>query len=239
MPAIAIGVAKAPRAGVGQSGDTVEVIERPRGGVSVVMVDGQGSGAAAKRLSLQLVNKAAALIGDGARDGAVVRAVHDTLYALRDGRVSATLTILSVDLEAGALLISQSGANPVVVLEGDNKRSTFEGTETPLGVHVRIRPKVTSLPIASPTVMISCTDGVIHAGRRFGQPAGFGADGIRGLIQTPRNGAGAQRLAETILDAALDADNGRAQDDMAVMVVSVLPTQERQWTRRLALEIPF
>ena len=181
MPAIAIGVAKAPRAGVGESGDTVEVIERPRGGVSVVMVDGQGSGQAAKRLSLQLVNKAAALIGDGARDGAVVRAVHDTLYALRDGRVSATLTILSVDLEAGALLVSQGGTTPVVVLDDQGTPTTLEGTQTPLGVHVRIRPKVTSLPLATSTVMVSCTDGVINAGRRFGHPETFGAAGVAKL----------------------------------------------------------
>src|SRR5918997_1197746 len=46
-----IGIAKVAKYAVRDSGDTVEVVERPGGGISVVLVDGQGSGAAAKALS--------------------------------------------------------------------------------------------------------------------------------------------------------------------------------------------
>jgi hypothetical protein len=80
---IRIGIAKANKYAVAECGDSVEVAERPRGGISAILADGQGSGKAAKQTSSLVVNRAASLIAEGARDGAVARAVHDYLYAMR------------------------------------------------------------------------------------------------------------------------------------------------------------
>ena len=92
---VQVEVAKLGKYAVGVSGDSVEVVERPCGGISIVIVDGQGHGKAAKRMSLMIANKAAGLIEDGARDGAVMRVINDHLYAFRDGQVSATATLIS------------------------------------------------------------------------------------------------------------------------------------------------
>jgi len=75
-----VAVAKVPRYGELESGDTLETIERPGGGFSFVLVDGQGSGRSAKTLSHLVATRAITLLKDGARDGAVARAVHDYLY---------------------------------------------------------------------------------------------------------------------------------------------------------------
>ena len=72
-----------------ESGDTVEVVERPRGGVSIVVADGQRSGRSAKAISNIVVRKAIALLAEGVRDGAVARATHDYLHLQRGGKVSA------------------------------------------------------------------------------------------------------------------------------------------------------
>ena len=70
---IELGIAKVNKYASRESGDTAEVVERPGGGISVVVVDGQGSGAAAKALSLMLTAKAITLLKEGVRDGAVAR----------------------------------------------------------------------------------------------------------------------------------------------------------------------
>lgn len=239
MPSIVIGVAKRPKEGTRQSGDTVELVERPRGGFSVVLVDGQGSGPGAKRTSHHIVNRAAALVAEGARDGAVVRAVHDALYAMRDGQVSATLTLLSADLEAQTLLISQGGSVPVILkVDGEESVRVLKGTERPLGVHVRVRPQVTQLPLKQNQVVVACTDGVVDAGKRLGHPP-FGPEGIADCMHIMTSGADAQRLAETILAGAVAADQGRARDDMAVVVLGIVNTEVTSCTRTLALECPF
>src|SRR4028119_587817 len=78
-------VAKVGKYASPESGDTIEMIERPKGGFSLVMVDGQGSGRGAKTLSNLVTARAVAMLKDGARDGAVARAVHDYLFGYRKG----------------------------------------------------------------------------------------------------------------------------------------------------------
>ncbi|MBX6341209.1 MAG: serine/threonine-protein phosphatase, partial [Thermomicrobiaceae bacterium] len=80
-------VSKTHKYALRESGDTVEVVERPGGGFSLVIVDGQGSGAAAKLLSLLVAGRAVGLLSEGVRDGAAARAAHDYLYATRGGKV--------------------------------------------------------------------------------------------------------------------------------------------------------
>ena len=63
-----------------ESGDTLEMIERPHGGLSMVLVDGQMSGRSAKAISNVVARKAIQLLGEGVRDGAAARAAHDYLY---------------------------------------------------------------------------------------------------------------------------------------------------------------
>src|ERR1043165_8622420 len=86
MLTIQVAAAKIPRHGSVESGDTLEVIERPGGGFSFVLVDAQGSGRGAKTLSNMVATRALSLLKDGARDGAVARAVHDYLYTYRMGQ---------------------------------------------------------------------------------------------------------------------------------------------------------
>ena len=98
---INVAVAKINKYAVSESGDTLEIVERPNGGVSVVMADGQTSGRGAKAISTMVVRKVISLLADGVRDGAAARAASDYLYTERDGKVTACLNILSVDLQTG------------------------------------------------------------------------------------------------------------------------------------------
>jgi hypothetical protein len=109
---LTVGVAKVSKWAVRESGDTLEVIERPHGGLSLVLADGQGSGQAAKDLSNLVAKKAIGLLADGVRDGAVARAVHDFLFHYRHGQVSATLNIVSADLVSRTLVVSRNNPCP-------------------------------------------------------------------------------------------------------------------------------
>lgn len=96
---VRIGVAKVRKYATSESGDTLEVVERPNGGLSVVLADGQSSGRGAKRISNMVVRKVVSLLAEGVRDGAAARAASDYLFTERQGKVQATLNILSVDLQ--------------------------------------------------------------------------------------------------------------------------------------------
>ena len=231
---IRIGVAKVGRYASGESGDSVEVVERPRGGLSVVIVDGQGHGRAAKRISHQIAGKAAALIGDGARDGAVMRAISDFLYTIRDGKVSATVSILTSDLEARSLIVSRNSNCPVVVGHQDGS-SCLDGGVNPIGVHKSNRPMISHWPAYPGTVLVGFTDGIINSGcHSKGQP--FSMDEVFQLVRT--DSPNPQMLANRMLDMAVERDNGRPRDDMLVAVLAMCDREDALGTRQMTVNYP-
>src|SRR5215210_695110 len=125
---VQIAVVKTNKYATRESGDTVEVVERPHGGFSVVLADGQGSGRSAKNISHLVTTKAVSLIKDGVRDGAVARSVHDYLYAYRGGKVSATLVILTVDLATRTLVLSRNSHCPILLSRPDEPGLTVIDT---------------------------------------------------------------------------------------------------------------
>ena len=233
---VEIAVAKAAKYAVHESGDSVEVIERPRGGLSVVMADGQRSGRSAKAISNIAVRKAMSLLSEGVRDGAVARAAHDYLRTQRRGQVSAELTIVSVDLETRTLVISRNSQCPVLLNEGDAWRALDDPSET-VGIRERTRPVIVELPLAAGQTAIAFTDGVLHAGERTGRrldplqiAQSLGCQPV----------CAAQRLADGLLSAALEADDGRPGDDVTVVVVQVterLDDSEPE-VRRMTVSFP-
>ena len=134
-------VAKVSRYASLESGDTVEVIERPLGGLSLVLADGQSSGKGAKGISNLAAGKAIALLAEGVRDGAAARAAHDYLRAQREGKVSATLNIVSADLVTRSIVVSRNSHCPVVVVDGSGVRWLDEPRER-IGTRLRIRPHI-------------------------------------------------------------------------------------------------
>lgn len=58
-------VAKVSKYATSESGDTLEMIERPHGGISFVLVDGQRSGKSAKAISNIVARKAIQLLAEG------------------------------------------------------------------------------------------------------------------------------------------------------------------------------
>lgn len=229
-------VAKVAKFGYGESGDTTDIAERPRGGLTVALADGQGHGRAAKRTSQLVINRALALIGDGARDGATARAVHDYLYAVRDGKVSCELVLVSVDLHTQSLVISRNTAVPVLVFLPD-RTVRLEDEVPPIGVHQMMKPSVYEHTLTPPLLVAAFTDGVLRAGR--GTADAFRLERVEELGQTflARPGYELQALADAILKLAMEADSMRPRDDMSVLVVAVVPSGENG-IRRMTVSVP-
>src|SRR3989337_254532 len=130
---IQIAVAKTNKYAVTESGDTLEVVERPNGGLSVVLADGQTSGRGAKAVSMMVVRKVISLLAEGVRDGAAARAASDALYTDKSGRGSCTLNIASIDLETSTLVLSRNNPSPVFICHNDQV-DCMDVESSPLGI---------------------------------------------------------------------------------------------------------
>jgi len=230
---VQIGAAKVNKYATQESGDTLEVIERPHGGISAVLVDGQRSGRTAKIISNIVARKAISLLGEGVRDGAVARAAHDYLRTHRRGQVSAELQIVSVDLESRSLVISRNSRCPAFVVS-QGTLQTLDAPSEPIGIYAHTKPVIVELPLMAGTYVLVFTDGLEAAGRRAGRSLDVGELVRRGAQELKP----AQALADEILARALEAEAGRPADDISVLVVAVLPHSVPDGVRRLAVSLP-
>jgi serine phosphatase RsbU (regulator of sigma subunit) len=236
MPELQVAVAKVNKYASSESGDTIEMIERPQGGFSVVMVDGQGSGRGAKTLSNLVTARALTMLKDGARDGAVARAVHDYLYGYRHGQVSATLNILSIDFNAQTLVMSRNNPVPFYVLDRDGLHS-FNDASTAIGLYSYTKPIITHHPIKEQAYIVAFTDGVIQAGERYGAHIDLG-NYLASL--NCDEGCSAQTMADRVLMRAIESDQGRPNDDMSVLVLAILRSDEEgPRIRRMDVRFPL
>lgn len=230
---IDVGVAKTEKYASRESGDTVELIERPSGGITIVMIDGQGSGRAAKTLSLLLSSKAVALVKEGVRDSVVARATHDFLFAFRHGQVSATLDMVSIDLKTRSIVITRN-AEASMLLRVDGRIQVLDPDSGPIGRYRWTKPSVREIPMAAGVEIVVFTDGIPHSGRRANLPAlDLAAWGEHHL----GSAAPAQDIADTLLAHVMERDGGRPNDDMAVVALSLHPAPASPPTRRMQLQI--
>lgn len=220
-----------------ESGDTLEMIERPHGGISFVLVDGQRSGKSAKVISNMVARKAIQLLGEGVRDGAAARAAHDYLYSQRKGKVTATLNILSVDMETKTIVSSRNNDAPVIVYTPENGLVLLDTPTKSVGVHRNTKPLITEMPITEGIVVVVFTDGLRHAGTLSGNgrydPSAATEKMICAGITDPST------IADTLLAEAVALDNGRPKDDISVLVTAVLPSNPEDKTRRLSVQLPL
>ena len=216
---VEIATDKIPKYGCSESGDSFEVVERPQGGITAILADGQGSGVSAKLTSNMVASKAASLISDGTRDGAVSRATHDFLYAQRRGRVSSTLTLFSCDLKTDTLVISRNSNCPIIV-KTENQVDMLKESVKPIGFHYFVKPSIDELPIQPNTIVLSFSDGIYHAGRRFNNQ--ITVEEIISLMDLSEDET-VSDLSEKLLDLAILKDKNRPQDDMSVLILGVFP----------------
>ncbi len=229
-----LGISKIGKYASRDSGDTGEVVERPGGGLSVVIADAQGTGANARTLSNLISARAVALLKDGTRDTAVHEAAHDFLFAYKGGRVSCTLTTVSADTQSRCFRVT-ANSNTATYCVRPSGCIELVPASSPLGITPGLTPATGSAPLAPDTCIVACTDGVTRAGGR-------GGTGLK-LPELLRSkecaGLDVVALADRILAAALECDRHRPVDDMTVVVAGVVPGTLELAPRRLSVELPL
>ncbi len=230
---IQIAVAKINKYATSESGDTLEVTERPNGGVSVVLADGQTSGRGAKVISSMVVRKVISLLAEGVRDGAAARAASDQLYTERAGKVSASLNILSADLQTNTIVITRNNRCPVFIAQGD-RIECLASESTPIGTSRNIRPAISEMPLEDGTTIVMYTDGIITAGERYGEPFDL-CTLLESLLED--QDPSAQQIADALLAQAMRLDQNRPNDDMSVVVLRVLSRNVDE-VRRMTVSLP-
>lgn len=231
---VQIAVAKTNKYASSESGDTLEAIERPNGGLSVVLADGQTSGHGAKAISMMVVRKVIGLLAEGVRDGAAARAASDALFTEKKGQVISTLNVMSVDLSSGTIVLTRNNPAPIFIARGQ-EIDCLGAESVPLGASRDVRPVISEIEIQAGLTIVICTDGLVHAGERRGQKMDI-CETIDSLRE--EQDPSPQELAEDLLAYAVKLDDGRPADDISVVVLKVVPDQADD-IRRMNIRLPI
>ncbi|MDP3186726.1 MAG: PP2C family protein-serine/threonine phosphatase [Anaerolineales bacterium] len=231
---VQIAVAKVNKYAVSESGDTLEVIERPNGGLSVVLADGQTSGQGAKAVSMLVVRKVIGLLAEGVRDGAAARAVSDSLYTEKKGKVISTLNIVSVDLQTNTIVITRNNPAPMFISRGEQIDCLGSEAE-PIGVSLSVRPVISEIAVETGLTIVLFTDGLTHAGERRGQPMDV-CTSLKAMLED--QDPSPQGIADALLGEAVHLEDGRPSDDISVVVLKVLKRRGDD-VRRMTVRLPI
>ena len=231
---VQIAVAKVNKYASSESGDTLEIVERPNGGLSVVLADGQTSGRGAKAVSQMVVRKVIGLLAEGVRDGAAARAASDALYTERQGKVISTLNIASVDFQSRTIVLTRNNPAPMCVCLNEHI-DVFGEESIPLGTSRNVRPFITEIPIQPGLIIVIYTDGLTHAGERRGNPMNV-SEVIRSVLED--QDPSPQAMADLLLAHAVRLDEDRPADDVSVLVLKVT-SREGDNVRRMSVRLPI
>ena len=214
-----IAVTKVDKFNQTQSGDTVETIERPNGGISAVLADGRINGESNKAISTMVSHRVIGNISQGVRDGAAIRAVSSRLFAEHNGTVQANLNVVSADLQTDTILVSRNSPVPVFLIS-DGRVDCLSAECEPIGFRADVLPSIVELPIRPNMAVIVFSDGVFNAGLERSQNLDL-CTTIEALIE--EEDPTAQELADYLLQQSIRLDDSFPKDDMSIIVMLISP----------------
>lgn len=231
---IKIAIAKIDKEGTGISGDTVEVTERPNGGISIVLADGSKNGRSSKAISTLVTHRVLDHISAGVRDGASIRAAAKSIFEEYKGSVQANLCVTSVDLQTNTVIVSRNHSMPVFLISEDTVDCLSSESER-FGSQADANPTIIELPIQTEMALVLFSDGIFMAGQQSQQTMDI-CTTIAAFIEEQEPTA--QEIADFLLNRAIRLDGGQPKDDMSVIVllVSSRPTDT---IRRMNISIPL
>jgi len=202
-----------------EQGDKVEIIERPRGGISIIMAEGKLGGRHSRTIAMKAVHSIMSLIASGLHDGAASRIVLSNIIEEHKGKAQVNLNIISCDLESQSIVITKNNTTPVVtVFEGIAEYLRFDGI---IDADHSSSPSVFQFEIEEGRDFILVSDGILQAGAQHEQPLD-----LRVLVESlfEDDEPTVQAMADAILTQAISQDLGRPRDDMTVTVLRISPS---------------
>lgn len=197
-------------------GDKVEIIERPRGGISIIMAEGKLSGRRSRSIAMKAVHSILSLIASGLHDGAASRTVLRNINDEHKGKAQVDLSIISCDLESQSIVITKNNATPVLtVFEGTVDYLRFDDS---INAEPSLEPSVYQFEIKEGRDFILVSDGILQAGTQYEQALDLQVS-VESLFEDDEPAV--QEVADAILNQAINQDLGRPCDDMTVTVLRI------------------
>ena len=208
---MAIGTGEATKSKSELSGDAMLNVRLKDGKCLVAISDGMGTGTKARQSSTQALKMLENLLLSGFDKNISLDLINTSLIN-QDPDIFATLDIAIVDLYAGNIEFIKSGACPTYV-KNNKKVQIIKSNSLPTGMVEGSQIQTFDKDIVSGDILLMCSDGILDANIEYKNKDLW----IKYMLEDIET-TNTKKIADLILNEAIDNNFGVIKDDMSVMV---------------------
>lgn len=210
-------ISKIDRYSSTEQGNKVEIIERPNGGVSIIMAEGKLSGRSSKAITIKAVHDVLYLISEGVPDGASARLVLSRIREEHREKAMVNISIISCDLRSKTIVITKNNSVPVLIYENEESRCLpIDGSPEDR----RHDPGVYQFEFRPEQTFILISEGVMNAGLYSENKIDLRV-ALDSIYDDDNDEMDVGDVSDYLLKQAIGHDNGRPRDDMTVIILRV------------------
>ncbi len=208
-----MGVSKIPKSGNNISGDSDIEIKLDDDKCLLAISDGMGSGTDARKSSQIVVKMLKKLFAVGFEKEDSLELINSTVK-LSNEEIYSTMDATVLDLYSGCAEFIKNGAVKTYIKNKNNIQEVVSNS-LPLGILNHVDFTVYDKDLNDGDIIVMCSDGIIESNQQEEDDKWF----VKLLKNISTNNV--QKMADIILNEAIDNNYGIAKDDMTVIVTKV------------------
>ncbi len=210
-----IGVATSTKADSPVSGDSHIETKLEDGKYLIALSDGMGSGPEAMKSSKIAIKMLERLLKAGFDKEVSLNLINSTIAISNKEDMYATLDIQILDLFSGNMEFIKNGACATYV-KRENEVQLLKTITLPAGILNKSDLIVYDYDLQEGDILVMCSDGIVEANSEYLNKEMW----VKYLLEDIQTDD-AQKIANLILEEAIDNDFGRQKDDMTVIVSKI------------------
>lgn len=211
-----VGIAKKTKDKSVVSGDTYIKTKLDDGKNLIALSDGMGSGPEARKSSKVAIKMLERLLKTGFEKDASIKLINSTMCLNAKDDMYATLDIAIFDLFTGNIEIVKNGSCPTFI-KSNKDVQLIKSLSLPAGILDNIDLVTFDRDLEDGDIIVMCTDGIIDSNAEYNNKEMWVRD-ILSEMETDD----VQKIADIILQEAVDNNMGKPKDDMTVVVAKII-----------------
>ena len=209
---INIGMGSTTKKGNVVSGDSTLKVKLQDGKYLLAISDGMGSGVDAAKSSILALNMLKKLLSSGFDKDTSVELINSTILNSSEKEIFATLDIVIVDLYTGKIEFMKNGACPTYI-KNKKKVDIIKSLTLPTGIIDNVDLSLYDKDIDNNDIIVMCSDGILDSNVEYKNKELW----VKYMLEDIET-EDAQKVADLILNEAIDNNYGVAKDDMSIIV---------------------
>lgn len=212
---LAVGSSKTTKEDSKISGDSNLQIRLEDGKYLLAISDGMGSGGAAKKSSKFVINTLNNFLEKGFEEKDVLNLINSELNLDKNDEMYASVDMSILDLYTGNISMIKNGACNTYIKNKKNVR-VFSSSEMPVGVIENVELYRETCSLSEGDIILMCSDGLLDAAKEESKD-----DWVQDFLEKV-NTNNVQKIADLIVNEAIDNSYGKVKDDITVIVAKII-----------------